>query len=302
MSRDSPIGSSPRHERRLGCPIPCGRPSSTAVAAQTLCTWSWNTCRDGRCRELTFGSRLPLARSRRSLTAVLKGLSAAHSAGSCTATSARERAARDRGDIKIHRLRAGTSHRAGDHRASLLGTAAYLAPEQTSTVHPRPAQRPLQLRHPGLRDVRRPCAVRAVPRRRPGSARPSGCPTQRFREVDRSFDELCEKATARPRGPVQTAAEMLAAVSRLRRQVDLRPAPALHSTAPAIAAAAPFDDPETMVVQTEMAPPEEPAAAPESQDEPAVAVVGPPTHKPQPPRGSNRDAAGVRWSFCCWPG
>ncbi len=237
-------------------------------------------------QELTFGSRLPLARSLEILTAVLKGLSAAHSAGFVHGDIKPENVLlSDRGDIKVTDFGLARAIEAGDHRASLLlGTAAYLAPEQTSDRTPDP------------RSDLYSCGILAfemftghVPFRADSPDDVLALhQTQRvpdpsdFVEVDRGFDELCEKATAKdPADRFQTAAEMLAAVSRLRRQVDpYAPAPALHSTAPAIAAAAPLMIPETMVVQTEMAPPEEPAAAPESQDEPAVAVVGPPTHKP----------------------
>ena len=255
-------------------------------------------------QELTFGSRLPLARSLEILTAVLKASRRPTPPASCTATSTENVLLSDRGDIKVTDFGLARAIEAGDHRASLLlGTAAYLAPSKPPTA-PRPAQRPLQLRHPGLRDVHRPCAV---PGRFPDDVlalhQTSGCPTPAISWRSTAVSTNSAKGDGqRPRGPVpDRSRDARRRISPAPASRPVRPAPALHSTAPAIAAR-PLDDPETMVVQTEMAPPEEPAAAPESQDEPAVAVVGPPTHKPPAATGSNRDAAGVRWSFCCWPG
>jgi serine/threonine-protein kinase len=237
-------------------------------------------------QELTFGSRLPLARSLEILTAVLKGLAAAHSAGFVHGDIKPENVLlSDRGDIKVTDFGLARAIEAGDHRASLLlGTAAYLAPEQTSDRNPDP------------RSDLYSCGILAfemftghVPFRADSPDDVLALhQTQRvpdpsdFVDVDRGFDELCEKATAKnPGDRFQTADEMLAAVSRLRRRVDPHaPAPALHSTAPAIAAAAPLVIPETLVVQTDMVPREEPAPEPASTEAPAVAVVGPPTQQP----------------------
>jgi len=91
-------------------------------------------------RELTFGGRIPVARSLDILTAVLKGLQAAHSAGFVHGDIKPENVLLgDRGEVKVTDFGLARAIEDGDHRASLLmGTAAYLAPEQASDRTPDP--------------------------------------------------------------------------------------------------------------------------------------------------------------------
>ena len=198
-------------------------------------------------QELTFGSSaatgpIPGDPHRRALQASRRPTPL-----SCRTATSSPRTCRshDQWRHRGHRLRAGTTIEAGDHRASsaaghsrLFGSGANLS------TAPRPAQRPPTAAVSWPSDVP-PAMCRSGPIpddvlvSAPDSAG-ARIPSD-FVEVDRGFDELCEKATAKdPADRFQTAAEMLAAVSRLRRiSRPVRPAPALYSTVPAIAAAAP---------------------------------------------------------------
>ena len=241
-------------------------------------------------RELTFGGRLPVARALDILTGVLKGLQAAHSAGFVHGDIKPENVLLgDRGDVKVTDFGLARAIEDGDHRASLLlGTAAYLAPEQASDRTPDPRSDlystgillfemltghvPFRADTPD--DVLELHQTQRVPD-------PSA-----FVDVGAGFDALCEKATTKdPKDRYQTATEMLIAVAELRRQADPHAGvPALRASAPAVAAA--MVVPETLVVQSEL-PPVAPVAveeppAPEPGPAPAVAVVGPPSTPPPP--------------------
>jgi serine/threonine-protein kinase len=251
-------------------------------------------------KELAFGGRLPVARALDILSAVLKGLSAAHAAGFVHGDIKPENVLiGDRGAIKVTDFGLARAIDAGDPRTSpLLGTAAYLAPEQASNRIPDPRSDlyscgilafemltghvPFRADSPD--DVLALHQTQRVPD-------PSA-----FVEVSAGFDELCARATAKDPGDrFQTAREMLEAVSQLRRQADRHaPAPAIRDGAPAVAVPVAAVVPQTMVVgeaplsQTTVVPaaPEPEAAVvvePEvSAAEPVVAVVGPPRTTPPP--------------------
>lgn len=252
-------------------------------------------------RELTFGGRVPVARALDILTAVLKGLQAAHSAGFVHGDIKPENVLlADRGDVKVTDFGLARAIEDGDHRASLLlGTAAYLAPEQASDRTPDPRSDlystgillfemltghvPFRADTPD--DVLALHQTQTVP------------DPSTFVEVDHGIDALCRKATAKnPADRYQSATEMLIAVSGLRREADPHaPAPARRDEAPVVAAAPAVVIPDTLVVQADpVASP--PAAAPVADevppptapDSPAVAVVGPPpppaTTAPPPKR------------------
>ncbi len=238
-------------------------------------------------RELTFGGRVPVARALDILTAVLKGLQAAHSAGFVHGDIKPENVLlADRGDVKVTDFGLARAIEDGDHRASLLlGTAAYLAPEQASDRTPDPRSDlystgillfemltghvPFRADTPD--DVLALHQTQTVP------------DPSTFVEVDRGIDALCRKATARnPADRYQSATEMLIAVSGLRREADPHaPAPVRRDAAPVVAAAPAMVIPDTLVVQADpVGPPPMPVVEKEAPDttppSPAVAVVGPP--------------------------
>jgi len=238
-------------------------------------------------RELTFGGRVPVARALDILTAVLKGLQAAHSAGFVHGDIKPENVLlADRGDVKVTDFGLARAIEDGDHRASLLlGTAAYLAPEQASDRTPDPRSDlystgillfemltghvPFRADTPD--DVLALHQTQTVPD-------PSA-----FVAVDKGIDALCRKATAKnPADRYQSATEMLIAVSGLRREADPHaPAPARREAAPVVASAPAMVIPDTMVVPADaIAPPPVPVVGQEvpetTSPSPAVAVVGPP--------------------------
>jgi serine/threonine-protein kinase len=238
-------------------------------------------------QELTWGGRLPVSRALDILTSVLKGLQAAHSAGFVHGDIKPENVLlADRGDVKVTDFGLARAIEAGDHRTSLLlGTAAYLAPEQALDRVPDPRSDlysagillfemltgHVPFRADSADDVLALHQTQRVPD-------PSA-----FVEVDAAIDELCEKATEKnPADRFQSATAMLIAVANLRRQADPNAGvPALRAPA----ATLPTVAPETLVVASELPAPapvepqptlmheQPPAPAPER---PAVAVVGPP--------------------------
>ena len=196
----------------------------------------------------------------------------------------------DRGDIKVTDFGLARAIEAGDHRASmLLGTAAYLAPEQALDRVPDPRS---DLYSAGILLFE--MLTGHVPFRADSADDVLALhQTQRvpdpstFVDVDTAIDQLCEKATEKSPGDrFQSATQMLIAVANLRRQADpSAPVPALRATPPPPPPPAP-NAPETIVVASDFPPPvadpqptlkhEEPPAAPQ----PAVAVVGPATKAP----------------------
>jgi serine/threonine-protein kinase len=244
-------------------------------------------------RELTFGGRIPVARALDILTAVLKGLQAAHSAGFVHGDIKPENVLLgDRGEVKVTDFGLARAIEDGDHRASLLmGTAAYLAPEQASDRTPDPRS---DLYSTGILLFE--MLTGHVPFRADSPDDVLSLhQTQRvpdpstFIEVESGIDDLCERATAKnPADRFQTATEMLIAVSALRRAADPgAAAPPLRSSAAALPPVV-ATVPDTLVVQTELVPPApevhpvpEPPTPPPSA--PAVAVVPPaPPGAPEP--------------------
>lgn len=258
--------------------------------------------------ELTFGGRLPVARALEILSAILKALQAAHSAGFVHGDIKPENVLLgDRGEIKVTDFGLARAIEDGDHRATLLiGTAAYLAPEQALDRLPDPRSDlystgillfemltghvPFRADSPD--DVLNLHQTQQVPN-------PS-----LFVEIDPAIDALCERATAKdPAERFQTATEMLTAVSALRRRTGPREAapPAFRPDAPAsVPASIPAPVPATLVVRNDPAtesaqvdaPDPDPASGPApagtdgrvAEPTPAVAVVGPPPPVPATPR------------------
>lgn len=217
--------------------------------------------------ELKWGGRLPVARTLDILAGVLEGLAAAHTAGFVHGDVKPENVLLDeRGDVKVTDFGLARAIGDADHKASLLmGTAAYLAPEQATRRTPDPRSDlysagillfemltghvPFRAESPD--DVLALHRTHAVP-----------LPST-FVEVGDELDELCQKATARDPGDrFATAGEMLAVVLRLRYAADpAAPVPARRSAVPAIPVPAPQG--QTRVVPTEMVgPAEEPVVAP----------------------------------------
>ncbi len=247
-------------------------------------------------RELTFGGRIPVARSLDILSAVLKGLQAAHAAGFVHGDIKPENVLLgDRGEIKVTDFGLARAIEDGDHRASLLlGTAAYLAPEQASDRTPDPRS---DLYSTGILLFE--MLTGHVPFRADSPDDVLALhQTQRvpdpstFVEVDPGIDQLCERATAKnPADRFQTATEMLIAVSALRRVADPEAGlPPLRTSAPVVAPVVAVV-PDTLVVQTELvpaAPDLPPPVEPRQRQEPAPAVAVVP---PAPPDVRNPVAA-----------
>lgn len=260
--------------------------------------------------ELAFGGRLPVARALEILSAVLKALQAAHSAGFVHGDIKPENVLLgDRGEIKVTDFGLARAIEDGDHRASLLiGTAAYLAPEQALDRIPDPRS---DLYSTGILLFE--MLTGHVPFRADSPDDVLNLhQTQRvpdpslFVEVDPAIDALCERATAKdPADRFQTATEMLTATSALRRRSGPRESapPAFRSDAPAAPAPIPAVVPATLIVRSDPIPalepqelrpeqalPDGPAPDPAGTDDqapgpaPAVEVVGPPPPPAEAPR------------------
>ncbi len=176
-------------------------------------------------QEITWGGRLSVARALDTLRGVLKGLVAAHAAGFVHGDVKPENVLiSERHDIKVTDFGLARAIEAGDYKATmLLGTAAYLAPEQFSDRAPDPRSDlystgillfemltgHVPFRADSADDVLALHQTQRVP-----------APSD-FVEVDPGIDDLCAKATAKnPSDRFQTAGEMLAAVTALRREAD----------------------------------------------------------------------------------
>src|SRR5690606_6537504 len=130
----------------------------------------------------------------------------------------------DRGEVKVTDFGLARAIEDGDHRASLLmGTAAYLAPEQASDRTPDPRS---DLYSTGILLFEMLTGHVPFPADSPADVLALH-QTQRvpdpstFVEVDAGIDERCERATAKnPADRFQTATEMLIAVAALRRAAD----------------------------------------------------------------------------------
>lgn len=241
-------------------------------------------------QELTWGGRLPVARALDVLTAVLEGLAAAHAAGFVHGDIKPENVLiGDRGELKVTDFGLARAIEAGDHRASLLlGTAAYLAPEQASDRTPDPRSDlystgillfemltgHVPFRADSVDDVLALHQNQRVP------------DPSMFVDVEPGIDALCERATAKnPSDRFQSASEMLGRVLRLRRNADPNAgAPAELRPASSAPVPAPMLVPETLVVQSDVPaeadPLPEAPPADDDVDSPAVAVVGPPISHP----------------------
>jgi serine/threonine-protein kinase len=251
--------------------------------------------------EITWGGRLSVARALDTVRGVLKALIAAHAAGFVHGDIKPENVLiSERHDIKVTDFGLARAIEAGDFRATmLLGTAAYLAPEQFSDRAPDPRSDlystgillfemltghvPFRADSPD--DVLALHQTQQVPN-------PSA-----FVEVEPGIDELCAKATAKnPSDRYQTAGEMLAAVTALRRDADPTPVPPRQIAAPTPVVVAPTAAiPETLITDnpfvidaTRTAAPvaAEPVLPPPPEptvQTPAVAVLEPPSNPPSPP-------------------
>lgn len=246
-------------------------------------------------QELTWGGRLPVARALDMLTGVLEGLRAAHVAGYVHGDVKPENVLiTDRGDVKVTDFGLARAIEAGDHRATmLLGTAAYLAPEQFSDRSPDPRSDlyssgillfemltgHVPFRADSADDVLALHQTQSVPD-------PSA-----FVEVDNRIDDLCAKATAKsPADRFQSADEMLAAVRVLRAAADPQAAAPRQLAAPLPVDMAPTSAiPEPLVVADNPFVIDATAAVPaaavpvDPSPGPAVAVIDPPTVTAAPP-------------------
>lgn len=247
-------------------------------------------------QELTWGGRLPVSRALDILNGVLKGLQAAHAAGFVHGDIKPENVLiGDRGEIKVTDFGLARAIEGGDHRASmLLGTAAYLAPEQAGDRVPDPRS---DIYSAGILlfemltghvpftadsadDVLALHQTQHIPE-------PSD-----FVTVDHDIDALCEKACAKdPADRYQTATEMLLAVAPARRNADpTAGTPDLVASAPAIVMMQTAALPMAGAI-SEPPPPPIPPGDDEStaaQDEPPAAAVivaeaPPPAAPPKPP-------------------
>lgn len=245
-------------------------------------------------QEVTWGGRLPVARALDVLTGVLKGLRAAHAAGFVHGDMKPENVLiTDTGDVKVTDFGLARAIEAGDFRATmLLGTAAYLAPEQFSDRAPDPRSDlyssgillfemltghvPFRADSPD--DVLALHQTQRVPD-------PSA-----FVDVDARIDDLCAKATAKnPADRFQTADEMLTAVAAVRRTADpLAAAPRQLATPAPVVVAPTAAIPEPLVVDSPFVIDAHASAAtavaePVISAGPAVAVIDPPEVTPPPP-------------------
>lgn len=248
-------------------------------------------------QEVTWGGRLPVARALDVLSGVLKGLRAAHAAGFVHGDMKPENVLiTDTGDVKVTDFGLARAIEAGDFRATmLLGTAAYLAPEQFSDRAPDPRSDlyssgillfemltghvPFRADSPD--DVLALHQTQRVPD-------PSA-----FVDVDARIDDLCAKATAKnPADRFQTADEMLTAVAALRRTADptaaaprqlATPAPVVVAPTAAIAEPLVVDSPFVIDSHASAATAVADPIEPEVSASPAVAVIDPPSVTPPPP-------------------
>ena len=245
-----------------------------------------------------------MARALDTLRGVLKGLVAAHAAGFVHGDIKPENVLiSERHDIKVTDFGLARAIEAGDHKATmLLGTAAYLAPEQFSDRAPDPRSDlysagillfemltgHVPFRADSADDVLALHQTQRVPA-------PSA-----FVEVEAGIDELCARATAKnPADRFQTAGEMLAAVTALRRDADPTSTPPRQIAAPTPVVIAPtaaltdalFADNPFVIDATVAAPAADatqamPAVEPAVQharSEPAVAVLDRPESPVTPP-------------------
>jgi serine/threonine-protein kinase len=254
-------------------------------------------------QELTWGGRVPVARALDVLSGVLEGLRAAHAAGFVHGDVKPENVLiTDRGQVKVTDFGLARAIEAGDHKATmLLGTAAYLAPEQFSDRVPDPRSDlyssgillfemltgHVPFRADSADDVLALHQTQRVPD-------PSA-----FVEVDTALDELCARATAkRPKDRFASADEMLAAVTALRRQADPAAGAPRQIAAPVPVAVTPTaampdtllaDSPFVIDATSAVAPPP-PVADPQpvaASSGPAVAVIDPPEVSASPPAGTS---------------
>ena len=251
--------------------------------------------------EITWGGRLSVARALDTVRGVLKGLLAAHAAGFVHGDIKPENVLiSERHAIKVTDFGLARAIEAGDHKATmLLGTAAYLAPEQFSDRAPDPRSDlystgillfemltgHVPFRADSADDVLALHQTQRVPN-------PSA-----FVDVVAGIDDLCAKATAKnPSDRYQTAGEMLAAVSALRRDADPSPVPPRQIAAPAPIVVAPTAAiPQTLITDNPfvidatvanaaavVADPQPQPVAPAPAG-PAVAVLDAPVEPPPPP-------------------
>ena len=130
-------GSSARRDRRPGCPARTSSPSSTRARPATCITSPWSTCPARPCASCSC-PRPPAARARRSTSSsgCWPGWRRRTRPASSTATSSRRTccSAPDTSvkvaDFGLARAAAGISH---TKTGMLIGTAAYLAPEQVAS-------------------------------------------------------------------------------------------------------------------------------------------------------------------------
>lgn len=248
-------------------------------------------------QEVTWGGRLPVARALDVLSGVLQALRAAHAAGFVHGDVKPENVLiTDRGDVKVTDFGLARAIEAGDHRATmLLGTAAYLAPEQFSDRAPDPRSDiystgillfemltgHVPFRADSADDVLALHQTQRVPD-------PSA-----FVEVDVRIDDLCARATAKsPADRFQSADEMLAAVTAMRRTVDSSAAAPRQVAAPVPVVVAPtaaipetlaVDSPFVLDTRAESGAPVDPPAAPGGdvlEPGPAVSVLDQPAAAP----------------------
>jgi serine/threonine-protein kinase len=190
--------------------------------------------------ELKWGGRLPVARTLDVLAAVLQALVAAHAAGFVHGDIKPENVLLgERGEIKVTDFGLARAIGDADHKASLLmGTAAYLAPEQATDRTPDPRSDlysagillfemltgHVPFRADSADDVLALHRTHTVP-----------LPST-FVEIGGDIDDLCARATARnPSERFANAAEMLATVIRLRYSVDTTaPLPPRRKAAPKV--------------------------------------------------------------------